>query len=175
MPLIHDAETTSQSETWEQRLAALPVASYGAGETVFTEGTKTGKLLILKSGAVSIVKGGTEIATVAEPGAILGELSALLDQPHTADVRALEDSQFHVADAATLLAQDPVALLYVATMLARRVDFANQALLELKSELAAGEAPGLIDHTIGKIQGLLGAIGDGYLRAGTGLAMFPPG
>ena len=28
------------------------------------------------------------------------ELSALLDQPHTADVRALKASQFHVADAA---------------------------------------------------------------------------
>jgi CRP/FNR family cyclic AMP-dependent transcriptional regulator len=174
VPPINDSEKSSQSEAWERRFAALPLASYGAGETVFAEGTKTGRLLILKTGAVSIVKGGTEIATVSEPGAILGELSALLDQPHTADVRALEDSQFHVADAATLLAQDPVALLYVATVLAARVDAANQALLELKNELAAGEAPGLIDHTIGKIQGLLGAIGDGYLRAGTGLAMFPP-
>ena len=56
-----------------------------------------------KSGAVAIVKGGTEIATVAEPGAVLGELSALLDQPHSADVRALEPSEFHVADAAALL------------------------------------------------------------------------
>jgi CRP/FNR family transcriptional regulator, cyclic AMP receptor protein len=175
VPPINENEKTLQSETWDRRLAALPLASYATGETVFAEGTKTGKLLILKSGAVSIVKGGIEIATVKEPGAILGELSALLDQPHTADVRALADSQFHVADAATLLAKDPVALLYVATVLARRVDAANQALLELKSELAAGEAVGLIDHTIGKIQGLLGAIGDGYLRAGTGLAMFPPG
>jgi CRP/FNR family transcriptional regulator, cyclic AMP receptor protein len=175
VPPINDNEKTLQSETWQSRLAALPLASYAAGETVFTEGTKTGKLLILKSGAVSIVKGGTEIATVAEPGAILGELSALLDQPHTADVLAVEDSKFHVADASALLTKDPVALLYVATVLAQRVDAANQALLELKGELAAGNPPGLIDHTIGKIQGLLGAIGDGYLRAGTGLAMFPPG
>lgn len=184
MPPTREAETlqtaalqaaTSQTEIWQTRLAALPLTSYGAGETVFAEGTRTGKLLILKSGAVSVVKGGTEIATVAEPGAIFGELSALLDQPHTADVRALEESHFHVADAAALLTEDPVALLYVATVLARRVDYANQALLELKSELAAGEPPGLIDHTIGRIQGLLSAIGDGYLRAGTGLAMFPPG
>ena len=35
--------------------------------------------------------------------AVFGELSALLDQPHTADVRALETSKFHVADAALLL------------------------------------------------------------------------
>jgi hypothetical protein len=45
------------------------------------------------------VKDGTEIAKVAEPGAAFGELSILLDQPHTADVRALETSQFHIANA----------------------------------------------------------------------------
>ena len=35
----------------------------------------------------------------------------MLDQPHTADVRALEPSQFHVANAAALLMQDSIALL----------------------------------------------------------------
>ena len=34
---------------------------------------------------------------------MFGELSVLLDQPHTADVRARKASQFHVADAATLV------------------------------------------------------------------------
>src|ERR1700686_4376957 len=109
MTQIHDPEV------WQSKLAALPLASYGAGETVFAEGTKTGRLLILKSGAVSIVKSGTEIAKVAEPGAVFGELSALLDQPHTANVRTLETSEFHVADAAHLL-QDPTALLYITTI-----------------------------------------------------------
>jgi CRP/FNR family transcriptional regulator, cyclic AMP receptor protein len=168
MPLIHDAET------WQERLAALPLKSYGAGQTLFTEGTKTGQLLILKSGTVSIVKGGTEIAKVAEPGAVFGEISVLLDQPHGADVRTLSPSQFHVADAVALLAKDSVALLYVAMILARRVDYANLALLELKREVSTGEPRSLIDSTIDKIQGLLGAIGDGYLRAGAGVSMFPP-
>jgi len=58
VPLIHD------NEIWEKRLATLPLAAYGAGETVFAEGTKTGRLLILKTGLVSVIKGGTEI----EPG-----------------------------------------------------------------------------------------------------------
>jgi CRP/FNR family transcriptional regulator, cyclic AMP receptor protein len=142
MALIHDPEV------WRKRLAALPLAGYEAGETVFAEGTKTGRLLILKSGAVAIVKGGTEIATVDEPGAVFGELSALLDQPHSADVRALEASEFHVADAAALLGQDPAALLYVTMMLARRLDGANQMFLELKNQLASGEPPGLIDATL---------------------------
>jgi CRP/FNR family transcriptional regulator, cyclic AMP receptor protein len=167
MTLIHDPEV------WRQRLAALPLASYGAGETVFAEGTKTGRLLILKTGAVSIVKGGTEIARVAEPGAVFGELSALLDQPHGADVRALEASEFHVADAA-LLMQDPAALFYVTELLARRLDLANQAFLELKIQIEAGEPPGLIEQTLDKIEGVLNAIGTGYIRAGVGIAGHHP-
>src|SRR3974377_354528 len=48
---------------------------------------------------VAVAKEGVEIARVTDPGAVFGEISALLDQPH-ADVRALTSSQFHVADAA---------------------------------------------------------------------------
>ena len=93
---------------------------------------------------------------VAEPGAVFGELSTLLDQPHTADVRALETSQFHVADAAALLVQDPLVLLYVAAVLARRLDAANQALIELKSQVeAAGQPRSEIGETIEKMEGLL--------------------
>ena len=168
MPLIHDAEV------WQSKLAALPLASYGPGETVFAEGTSTGRLLILKSGAVSIVKAGIEIATVAQPGAVFGELSALLDQPHGADVLTLEASEFYVADAAALLGQDPAALLYVTMVLARRLDGANQAFLELKDQIEAGEPAGMIEKSVERIQGLLSAIGTGYMRAGVGYSMLPP-
>ncbi len=166
MALIHDREA------WQSKLAALPLESFDAGDTVFAEGTKTGRLLILKSGAVSIFKGDIEFAQVAEPGAVFGELSALLDAPHSADVRALEQSEFHVADAATLL-QDPAALLYVTIVLARRIDAANQGLLQLKIMLESGEPRGLIDKALDGIEGLLSAIGTGYLRAGSGYAGYP--
>jgi CRP-like cAMP-binding protein len=166
MALIHDREA------WQSKLAALPLESFGAGETVFAEGTKTGRLLILKSGAVSIFKGDIEFARVAEPGAVFGELSALLDAPHSADVRALERSEFYVADAATLL-QDPTALLYVTMVLARRIDAANHGLLQLKIMLESGEPRGLIDKALDGIGGLLSAIGTGYVRAGAGVAGYP--
>jgi CRP/FNR family cyclic AMP-dependent transcriptional regulator len=104
---------------------------------------------------------------------VFGELSALLEQPHSADVRALEASEFHVADAATLLGEDPAALLYVTMMLARRLDGANRMFLELQNQLAAGEPPGLIDATLDKIEGLLSAIGTGYIRAGAGYSGYP--
>src|SRR5438093_415207 len=97
---------------FQKRLGALPLATYKIGETVLASGSRTGRLLILKSGAVAIIKETIKIAKVTEPGAVFGEVSALLDQPHNADVYATESSQFHVADAA-LLVQDPIVLLYV--------------------------------------------------------------
>ena len=92
MPLIHNT-------TVLQHIATLPLAIYQPGETVVAAGTKTGRLLILGKGAVTIEKAGTVIAKVTEPGAIFGEISALLNQPHTADVRTLELSEFRVAGA----------------------------------------------------------------------------
>jgi len=102
-PLIPDMAV------FQRKLATLPLVTYQAGETVLSAASTTGRLLILKEGAVAVVKEGVEIARVTEPGAVFGELSVLLDQPHTADVRALEASQFHVADAATILRVDPIA------------------------------------------------------------------
>src|ERR1700730_14614265 len=149
MPLIPD------SAVFLKRIGALPLVTYQAGENVLTAGSRTGRLLILKKGAVVIVKENIEIAKVAEPGAVFGELSTLLDQPHTADVRALETSQFHVADAAALLVHDPLALLYVAAVLARRLDAATQVLIELKRQIQAGQPRSEIDETIEKMEGLL--------------------
>jgi CRP/FNR family transcriptional regulator, cyclic AMP receptor protein len=85
---------------FQKRFDALPVETYKIGETVLAGGSRTGRLLILKKGTVTIIKDSIKIAEVTEPGAVFGEISALLDQPHTADVYATETSQFHVADAA---------------------------------------------------------------------------
>jgi len=140
---------------FQEKLGALPLTIYKAGETVLFTGSTSGRLVILKSGKVAVVKDDTQIAEVAEPGAVFGELSALLDQPHAADVFALEPSQFHVADAETLLKEDPIALLYVAVVLARRLEYANRALIELKNQVQAGLSLSEIGQMIKKIETLL--------------------
>jgi CRP-like cAMP-binding protein len=169
MPLISDMAV------FQRKLATLPLVTYQAGETVLSAASKTGRLLILKEGAVAVVREDVEIARVAEPGAVFGELSALLDQPHTADVRALEVSQFHVADAATTLRIDPIAVLYVATVLAQRLDSANRGLLELKRQVQVGEPGSIIGRTVDKIEGLLGAAGANLMYAGYPYDPFAPG
>ena len=74
----------------------------------------------------------------------------------------MEPSQFHVANATAVLMQDSVALLYVAAVLARRLDGANQALIELKNQLQAGQPRSVIDETVEKVEALLGYAGYPY-------------
>ena len=100
----------------------MPVVKHRAREVVLTAGSKTGALLFLRSGAVEVVKDGVQIASVNAPGSVFGEQAVLLDQPHTADVRTLEQSESYVADAPAILAADPTVALYVAAILARRLD-----------------------------------------------------
>jgi CRP-like cAMP-binding protein len=149
MPLIPD------NAVFLKRIGTLPLVTYQVGETVLAEGSRTGRLLILKKGTVVVVKEAIEIAKIAEPGAVFGEVSALLDRPHSADVRALETSQFHVADADALLVQDPLVVLYVAAVLARRLDAATEALIELKNQFQASQPASEIGETIEKMEGVL--------------------
>lgn len=148
---------------FKRRLAGLPVARHPAREVVLAAGSKTGRLLFLINGAVEVVKDGEKIADVSTPGAVFGELAILLDQPHGADVRTLEQSEFYVADASAMLAGDPSVALYIAAILARRLDTANRTLVEIKHQLQAGASPSVIGETVEKIEEVLGFGGDASL------------
>jgi hypothetical protein len=75
-------------------------------------------------------------------------------------------SQFHVADAASLLARDPISVLYVATVLAQRLDSANRALVLLKSQLQDGQPHSVVAKTVEKMEELLAASGASLVYAG---------
>lgn len=70
-------------------------------------------------------------------------------------MRALETSEFHVADATTLLTENPIAVLYVATMLAHRLNGANHALIQLKHQLLADEPRSVVAKTVREMEGIL--------------------
>jgi CRP/FNR family cyclic AMP-dependent transcriptional regulator len=108
-----------------------------AGTLVLHEGGRTGHLYVLIEGRLEVIKGDTVVATIAEPGAVLGEMSVLLDQPHTATVRAASDSTvYEIDDAASFLRRQPGVALLIARMLAQRLNAANTYLADIKRQYA---------------------------------------
>ena len=104
---------------------------------------------------MEVVKDGVQIASVSALGSVFGELAVLLDQPHTADVRTLEQSEFYVANAQAMLAGNPTVALFVSAILARRLDAANRSLIEVKHQLQTGEPPSVIGKAVEKVEELL--------------------
>ena len=63
---------------------------------------------MLIEGRLDVVKGDTVVASMSEPGDVVGEMSVLLDHPHTATVRAASNSTiYEFSDAASFLRGQP--------------------------------------------------------------------
>jgi CRP-like cAMP-binding protein len=121
-----------------EKLSEFPILVFEEGDVVLAAGSMTGRLLFLRRGAVEVVRDDVCITRVAEPGAVFGELALLLGQPHSADVLAVVPSSFYVVDdAAAFLKTDPLVGLYVAMVLAGRLDAVNRHLLEARTRIAA--------------------------------------
>lgn len=134
-------------------LASLPVERFDTGEEVLRQGGTDRLVYILKSGSVSVLKDGVEVAEVSEPGAIFGEMYILLGQPNSAAVVALEPSEFHrVEDAQAALAKHPEAALHVARILASRLDSLNRYLVDVKSQFKEySDHLGMVDEVLGAL------------------------
>jgi CRP/FNR family transcriptional regulator, cyclic AMP receptor protein len=108
-----------------------------AGALIIREGGTTGHLYVLIDGKLEVVKGDTVVAVISEPGAVLGEMSVLLDQPHSATVRAVSDSTvYEFNDAASFLRDQPAVALLIARMLAQRLNVATTYLADLRQQYA---------------------------------------
>jgi CRP/FNR family cyclic AMP-dependent transcriptional regulator len=108
-----------------------------AGARVIHEGQTTGHLYVLIEGRLEVVKGDTVVAVITEPGAVLGEMSVLLDQPHTATVRAASDSTvYEIGDAASFLREQPAVALLIARLLAQRLNVATTYLADIMHQYA---------------------------------------
>ena len=108
-----------------------------AGTPVIHEGSTTGHLFVLIEGRLEVVKGDTVVANITEPGAVVGEMSFLLDKPHTATVRAALDSVvYEIDDAASFLRAQPAVAILIARMLAQRLNAANTYLADIKRQYA---------------------------------------
>ena len=120
----------------------LPEIELAAGDTVVHEGRTAGGLWVLVSGALEVRKGDVLVNTITRPGALIGEISVLLDTVYSATVRATGRTVLrHAADGQALLASDPSITRLVAVGLAERLNFVTTYLADLKHQY--GDAPGL--------------------------------
>ena len=107
------------------------------GTLVVHEGGRTGHLYVLIEGRLEVIKGDTVVASIVEPGAMVGEMSVLLDKPHTATVRAAADSTvYEFSDAASFLREQPAVALLIARLLAQRLNVATTYLADIMHQYA---------------------------------------
>ena len=125
--------------------ADLPVETVPAGEVLIAEGSPPARMLVLVSGAVVVEHDGVPFARIDTPGAVFGEMSAVLDRPATATVRAVGDLQVHVVDAPLAFLTDrPGAALAVLRTTASRLDGLTHYLVDVKQQFA--DADGHLGH-----------------------------
>jgi CRP-like cAMP-binding protein len=125
-----DTPTTQQpSQSW------LKFDWFPSGHVLVPQGGMLGKLYVLRQGEVEIERDGIYINSTSQPGAIFGEMSLLLDIPHSATVRAVTDIEvFVIDDALKVLEANPGWTLQIARLLAQRVNATTQMLAQSNQE-----------------------------------------
>jgi CRP/FNR family cyclic AMP-dependent transcriptional regulator len=72
--------------------AGFPPARFAAGDVVFSEGDKGDAMYVVRSGELTIEKGGKVMETVG-PGGVFGEMALIDGSPRVATVRAKTDCE----------------------------------------------------------------------------------
>lgn len=120
----------------------LPLVRYAPGDIIVQEGGLAGGIWVLASGSLDVTKNGMTVNTVTEPGALIGEISVLLEGAYSATVTASAPSALrYAADGRAFLSANPEIMQLVATGLASRLEFVTTYLADLKHQY--GDAPGL--------------------------------
>ena len=117
--------------------SALPEIRIAKGDTLIEEAIRTDRLYVLKAGAFEVVRNGVRVVSISEPGAFMGEISAVLGSAPTASVVAAENSTVHVVDNASASVQRQPDLTYaIAQLLARRLSAVTAYLVDIKRQYA---------------------------------------
>ena len=131
----------------------LPEMRLAKGDNLIEEAVRTNRLYVLKSGSFDVMRNGVRVILISEPGAFLGEISAVLGSAPTASVVAAEDSTVHVVDDASAAVQSRPELTYaIAQLLARRLSAVTAYLVDIKRQYADSNTHlGLMDQVLGNL------------------------
>ncbi|NJK93020.1 MAG: cyclic nucleotide-binding domain-containing protein [Blastochloris sp.] len=133
-----------------QAFSHLPKKDFTKGEDLIQEGQQVNTLIILIEGAVEVLKGDLRVATSRRPGAVFGEISVLLNIPHTATVRAIQPCKVYLLEnPLEFLRQHPEAALHVSQLLARRLDALTRYLVDVKAQFKEQQGHiGMVDEVL---------------------------
>jgi CRP-like cAMP-binding protein len=113
----------------------VPRKQLDSGTVLLSEGETSGRLYVLAEGSVEVLRGDTSVAVIGEAGAVFGEMSVLLNRPHTATVRAASPiGVFVFEDAEQFLKSNPEIAFFVGKLLAERLNAATTYLVDLKRQ-----------------------------------------
>lgn len=130
--------------------SSLPERVFDRDAVLLVEGESTGTLFILIEGQIEVLKGPFQVHISSEPGAMFGEISALLGIPHTATVRAAQPSRLHVVEqAGAFLASRPDLALYLSKLLAQRLYSVTTYLADMKAQFGdRSDHLGMVDEVL---------------------------
>ena len=131
----------------------LPEINVSQGQTLIEESVRTKRLYVLKRGAFAVVRNGVRIVEISEPGAFLGEISAVLDSAPTATLIATQDSTVHlIEDASVAVRRQPELTFAIAQLLARRLTAVTAYIVDIKRQYADSNTHlGVMDQVLGNL------------------------
>ncbi len=133
--------------------ADLPLLTVAPDETLIEEGATTSRMFVLEAGDLVIEHDGVAFARVDTPGAVFGEMAAVLEKPATATVRAVGEVAVRVVeDPIGFLSEQPGAALAVLRTTASRLDGLTHYLVDVKQQYADLDGHlGMVDQILDRL------------------------
>ena len=115
----------------------LPSKRFPPGTKLLIEGQQDNQLFFLIEGEVSVTRGDKEVARVRMPGAVFGEMSALLEMPYSASVVAVTEVRAYASDnASAFIEANPSIAMHLARTLAQRLHNTTGYLADIKQQFS---------------------------------------
>ena len=133
-------------------IAGHRVESFDAGATVLEQGTTGGPMFVIVQGEVEVLRDKVRVAKISGQGAVFGEMHVLLGGPHNATIRTLKPSVFAVIEnPRQFLAASAETSLYIAELLAARLDAMNKYLVDVKQQYEGHDHLGMVDKVLNSL------------------------
>jgi CRP/FNR family transcriptional regulator, cyclic AMP receptor protein len=133
-------------------IAGHRIENFDAGGVVIEQGATGGPMFVIIQGEIEVLRDNVRVAKISEPGAVFGEMHVLSGCPHSATIRTLKPSSFAIIeDPRQFLASSAEASLYVAELLAVRLNTMNKYLVDVKQQYEGHDHLGMVDEVLNSL------------------------